>query len=411
VNFSNIVRGATSVALLVVVMLFAATARGSEPADAPTIADVDRAISLATDYLVASCQSDGKFVYSVDTATGKTSSDYNVVRHAGAMYALAMAYRVKPDPKIVEALKRAGEYLRLNNVRPGPTFKGHHTTAVWAAPLHKQGDAKATLGATGLGLVGLIGLESVAPDSVSRGELQSLGEFLRFLQKPDGQFHSKYLAQDGGKFSAWGSLYYPGEAALALVSLHQIAPSEKWLSAGMAALEYLAKTRAGKTEVPADNWALIATAKLLSLPTPQTGAIDRERLISHAVQICEDILPDQIENASPPGLNGGFKSDGRTTPTSTRLEGLQATLEFLPADRAALRSRIERAVREGVRFLIRAQIQTGPYAGGVPGAVATAEKPAATDIRVDYVQHFLSAMIRYRQTLANHGNAPISSAR
>jgi hypothetical protein len=84
------------------------------------------------------------------------------------------------------------------------------------------------------------------------------------------------------------------------------------------------------------------------------------------------------------------------------MEGLLAALEFLPADATGLRARIQAAVDLGIAFLLRAQFASGPYAGGMPEAMAGARSimfkaaPGARDIRIDYVQHALSAWLRYQ---------------
>jgi hypothetical protein len=79
------------------------------------------------------------------------------------------------------------------------------------------------------------------------------------------------------------------------------------------------------------------------------------------------------------------------------MEGLLAALEFLP--KGELRERAEATVQRGIAFLIDAQITSGPYAGGMPGALLTAGSPRnarrASEIRIDYVQHALSAWLRY----------------
>jgi hypothetical protein len=368
---------------------------------------VDQAISLAAQYIVGACGKDGKFVYLVNTADGKVAPDYNVVRHAGAMYALAMFNGVQPDSRAVDALKRSAGFLRKNYIRPGPVFVGSETLAVWKSPMNQPGSDVATLGATGLGLIGLLGSEAIEPESTPPGNLKALGQFLLFLQNRNGGFNSKYIARGDGTFAAWGSLYYPGEAALALVSLYESDGSEKWLDGCEAALSFLAKSRAGAKDIPADHWALIATAKLFSLRDQSRISPFRERLLAHAVQICESILADQIEGAAQEEFNGGFNSDGRTTPTSTRLEGLLAALEFLPPEQRELRSRIEGAVRRGIRFLLKSQIRTGRYAGGVPEAIPRAGASSPPEIRIDYVQHFLCALIRYRKLFDASSRAPL----
>jgi hypothetical protein len=63
----------------------------------PSPAEVDRAIILAANYLERTCGPDGRFAYRINIDTGRQSHSYNIVRHAGAIYALAMAQRFKPD--------------------------------------------------------------------------------------------------------------------------------------------------------------------------------------------------------------------------------------------------------------------------------------------------------------------------
>jgi len=93
---------------------------------------------------------------------------------------------------------------------------------------------------------------------------------------------------------------------------------------------------------------------------------------------------------------GAFDPDGRTAPAATRLEGLLAALEFLPKDEE--HTKIEAAAGRGIAFLLRMQIGSGPYSGGMPGAFATRVLDSSK-IRIDYVQHALCAWMRYQNLL------------
>ena len=73
-----------------------------------------------------------------------------------------------------------------------------------------------------------------------------------------------------------------------------------------------------------------------------------------------------------------------------------------------LSRRIDDAIHLGIAFLLRAQIPDGLFAGGFPRAIAMLDedKPVSessnnrvTEIRIDYVQHALSAIIQYRETM------------
>jgi len=355
------------------------------------------AIDISAKYLERSCDTTGRFAYLVDTDTGQISPSYNIVRHAGTIYALAMLNRLHPDSNAVSAMVRAANFMRANHI--GPDSRSHGL-AVWSNPIPMPQVAE--LGAAGLGLVALTGVERAQPNTILLAHLQGLGRFVLFLQKPDGSFYSKYRG-DTGPVLDWHSLYYPGEAALGLVDLYELDHSREWLIAAGRALAYLARSRVGPQELPPDHWALIATAKFLPYYDRSACPASRAELLQHATRICDRFLREQITNAPDPRLNGGFDPGGRTTPTAIRLEGLLAALEFLPESDTELRARIKTAVQLGVAFLINAQITSGPYAGGMPGAVLEAGTAGASDsrsasrVRIDYVQHALSAWLRYEE--------------
>jgi hypothetical protein len=254
-------------------------------------------------------------------------------------------------------------------------------------------------------------MEKIKPATTPIEYLRKMGNFLRYMQKKDGSFYCKYIPSEEGRSDRWTSLYYPGEAALGLLMLNERDPSAAWLNAAADAIANLARIRAGKTEVEADHWALLATAKLLPIYDLSHRPLPRKAIMDHAIQICTSILK-QAEQVSPnPTIYGCFTDDGRTTPTATRLEGLLAALTFLPQGHDALRNRIRDHVTKGMSFLLGAQIPKGQYAGAIPRGVHPLPQthPRYTqsfnrrmsEVRIDYVQHALSAMIQYDQVFFN----------
>ena len=361
----------------------------------PRLTEIERAIAIGSTYLERACAPDGQFSYQVDPVSGEESRSYNIIRHAGAIYALAMANRSHPNPAAVKTMVRAAEFLRKNyiaeGVQPGQL-------AVWSKPLSERSHTAfpvAGLGATGLGLVALSAVDQTQPGTIPLSDLQSLGRFLLFLQRENGSFVDKYL-EGKGPVLDWESLYYPGEAALGLISLYRADHSREWLVAAAKALSYLARTRAGLATGPDDHWALIATAELLPYSDQIRSTVSRQALVSHAVQICNSMLREQVRDSTKAGLDGAFDPTGRTAPAATRLEGLLAALQFLP--KSELRDEIEAAAGRGIAFLLRAQITSGPYAGGLPGAVMISTRHSS-DIRIDYVQHALCAWLRYQRSI------------
>jgi hypothetical protein len=373
-----------------------------------------QAIDSAADYLLKQCAQNGMFVYRINLNPEVTPKPkYNFLRHAGAMYALSQYENAYPNAKTVQTLERAALFLKKASIASIPERyakvpERQDLLLVWSIPYitGSKKPVQAKLGGTGLGLVALLSLEKHKPGTTPIDYLRQMGNFLLYMQKNDGSFYSKYYPHHGGKSDQWTSLYYPGEAALGLVMLYELDPDPQWLQAAAHAMAYLARLRADEGEAPADHWALLATAKLLPLYDRSGQSVSRAAILNHAVQICEKILSTRSPNPQTSLHRGCFTDDGRTTPTAIRLEGLLAALTFLPDEYADLKKQIRSSAEKGLRFLLRSQITSGEYAGAIPRAIRPlpeshprfnkAFNRRATEVRIDYVQHALSAMLQYQ---------------
>jgi hypothetical protein len=244
-------------------------------------------------------------------------------------------------------------------------------------------------------------VRKVAPRSLPLGQLRELGRFATFLQRENGSFVLMYRSKTG-PVEHFHSPYYPGEAVLGLIALYEADHAQEWLAAAGKALTYLARDRTEALNGLPDHWVLIALAKFLPYCDQATcpGA-SRTELIQFSIQACNSIVYEQWRNPASP-LDGAFDRSGQTAMTSARLEGLLAALEFLPI--GDLRGSVERAVERGVSFLLRAQIKSGQFAGGMPGAIIK-NVPNSSQIRIDYVQHTLCALLAYQSALRLSANA------
>lgn len=364
---------------------------------------LETAMDDAADYLVRATKPSGEYVY-LDhfNEDKKYKSVYNVLRHAGAMYSLSDYYSWKPKPEIKVALVRAAHFLVEKYARPIPTEKD--TLAIWALPSDRGGDGEleVKLGGIGLGLVGLVQTEKVAPGTTPIATLRKIGNAALWMQKPDGSFYSMYNPVHG-KDDKWKSLYYPGETALGLAMLAEIDPNpahkNRWLNAAFRAIGYLAISRKGAKEVPPDHWTLIATAHLWPYYAYSDHTVSKDDLMRHAVQICQVIVND-------PALHGM-----QTTPISTRVEGMNAALTFLPPEHHELREKLKTEIENGVRFLIKTQETQGRLKGAIPRAYTPPNSNPvdnrAAEVRIDYVQHALSAWLEYSR---QHDMTPKNSA-
>lgn len=365
--------------VVVVVAVALAAACATELHPDPVVATddagrLDAAIHAAGEKLRSLAQPDGSFVYEYRVRDGRTIAGYNIVRHAGAIYALAMFEHIAPDARTRDAITRASRYL-LGAVRPIASHGELSAVFGMASPGELSDDA--VLGATGLGVVALLAADGLEPGTIAAPTLRALGRFLVFMQRPDGSFHSTYTATTGPT-NRFESLYYPGEAILALARLAAWDHDPRWRDAALRGIRFLASSRAGQSDVPSDNWALVATQDLL-----EHGGVDdrdRELLLHHAAQIAAVNTSTQNTDPRSP-LFGCYSDDGRTTPSSTHLEGLLAAAAVLPRDA------LVPSIDAGIHFLLASQL---------PDGAMPADQRRKT-VRIDYIQHALSAFIRYRE--------------
>lgn len=373
----------------------------------PRSVDRDQRIDAMQAYLAAAVDREGWFAYLRD-GEGRIQPGYNIVRHAGAILAMSQALAAgEGGAQLAAALSSAARRLDLCCVRP--VALGDGALAVWrptgeprvpaTAAVDRPGRAPLSLGATALGLIALIAADRHGLSEQPLERLQALGRFLLAMQREDGSFRSRWFAD--GRPDDWRSLHYPGQAALALLWLAAVDPSPiqsaLWRRSAVDALLALATERRDSSPVPADHWALIATGALACLRAP-LAAHERNAVEAHAWQIARSMWREQL--AIEP-FTGAFVADERIAPTATRLEGLLALAVWPFAAEPA--SRISVVAGAGVDWLIKAV----PASGAVPrhrsGSVGR-QYPRHAEVRIDYVQHALSALLLAR--MRDDGSGP-----
>ncbi|MDR0868221.1 MAG: hypothetical protein LBP75_07075 [Planctomycetota bacterium] len=373
----------------------------------PTTAALTAAIADAVDYLTRHQLPNGEFVYRRHLDARQYPYKNNLLRHSGTVYALGMARdfyarRGVATQEIDAVIRRANGYLR-KFIAPAGGKKD--VLAVWTPrelldELAPRGSpVVAQLGGSALGILALLA-ETGAPENLATA--QQLGRYLLSQQRADGSFVSKITAGSRGEDS-FVSLYYPGQALLALVELYRRDGDRRWLNAAIRGSKYLSLSRELSGDYPPDHWLLIAGERLLPV-LPPVALWTRAEFFRQTRKICEVILRAQLVDYALAGEYGAMRIGGQTAPTATMAEGLLAAINYLPPADAALRARLQLAAERAVNFLLRAQIKTGAERGGVPHS-ATAdllrvapERRRAGEIRIDYVQHALSAFVRLAES-------------
>ena len=83
--------------------------QGSRYESPPQLEDVRTAIDRSAHYLVNATRENGMFEYLVNMDPDiRVKENYNILRHAGAIYAMSMHYQLSPGDNMLSAMQRAG---------------------------------------------------------------------------------------------------------------------------------------------------------------------------------------------------------------------------------------------------------------------------------------------------------------
>ncbi len=339
------------------------------------------------EYLLGHQQPDGRYDYLYFPRSDRSGESYNELRHAGTTYALFELFAATQDPRFRDAGRLGVEWLR-GKLR-GPAAAD--AAADFVAIESKGGEAK--LGGAALAMLAMLEEMRVTGERSRLPTVQQLARFLLFQQEANGHFLSKYSWVHPGE-QEFDSIYYPGEAILALTRLAAADGDRRWLDAARKGADWLILERdKGKptAELPHDHWLLMGLNEL----HPSTG---EARFLEHAQRIAEAIVTAQQRKVPYPDWAGSFYTPPRSTPAATRAEALVAMVRL--AERTGRPTEAyRRALALLVTFQLKCQLTAensfylpapqrarGGFRRGLEGG----------EVRIDYVQHNLSSLLGLR---------------
>jgi hypothetical protein len=371
-----------------------ATAMRPQPPPPATPVSLLAACREGGDYLVRHQHADGRFDYIYDAATDQVGSGYNILRHAGACYALAELYQATKDRRYLDASRRGIDAL-LETARPP---RAEHRGAKFEAV---ASDGEAKLGGSALAVLAILKWQEASGASPWTERARHLGSFLLFQQEANGRFRSTYLVE-GGDERDFESRYYPGEAVLALARLARVDRDPKWLRAAERGAAWIVDVRDAKaTEPPPDQWLVMSLDELHRATGKRTYA-------DASLRIADAIVRAQRTEPEAGDLLGSFAPSARSTPASVRGEALVAACAVarrLKTSDAPYFAALERLWG----FLRRCQI-TGEAAASLPRPAAASGgfRSSLEDwkVRIDFVQHAVSALLGYSALLSSPSPPP-----
>lgn len=345
------------------------------------------------DFLVRHLNADGRFDYQIDTATGDLRDGYNLPRHAGTTTFVAQAARALEDPALRHRAIRAANWLIREKTINCGTYRC-------------IGDNELpNLGSAALAALAYSAILEGGPDARIERELINLMNFMRSLQRDDGEFCHQYDRNANQRVDKQLP-YFSGEATYALARGARLTRRAEDLEAAKKGFEYATRKAwsfFGSRYLPQEeHWTCQTLAELWDRAPDEVG-----------LQYCVDwhMIQRGLQVKPGEGMQSAVGSFGvspliapRITPAGSRSESAGATLAALlqahpeSKDIGWLRAQFEL----GIAFTMQHQVRSFD-------AIAT-DKPEAVrggfpmttvdgDIRIDTVQHVGAAMIRWLDLL------------
>ena len=340
--------------------------------------------SAAGDYLLGAIQPDGSFIYRYNPATDKVDEDYNILRHAGTVYAMLQLYAMQNKPAMLAGIESATAFL-LKHVKNCPPPADRQTLCL----VH---DNKIKLGANALAILVLTRYAELVDKTANSDILNKLGQWILTTQDSDGGFSIHKQYDKSGVISTFVSEYYPGEATLALLSLYQHDGNRKWLNAATSAIDNIIEQQKKVERPPHDHWLLHSLAQLYKT-SPDKKYLDHSRYIA------EEIMRTQVINPKEADLKGCYNNRPESAPTATRSEALLAADELADyIGDGQYRKQLRNSIEAALRFQQQLQYdEASSMYFNKPGQVIHAFKKSLTspEVRIDYAQHNISSFIQY----------------
>lgn len=334
--------------------------------------ELDTAVEQAQRQLMNAQLDSGFFNYDFDFLRGRASGKSNIVRQAGTVYALGEAFAHQRTAELRETLQKAIAALAGQSVKIDKgalvSFNG------------KRSGIKG--GATALALLAELYYYRNSGDGRFARQREAWLRGLLSLQRPGAGFLRSPDAQEE-------SHYYNGEVWLAL-AFYSATFDAAWLEPKLAEVDRAMMKAYGEApHIGFFHWGAMAAERRFR----DTGREELKRFAqSQAAHYLSNLRPNRSLNAnSCYSLEGLIPALTMTSPDDPLYQPLEARIEW------------------EMRKILKFQIQPGqshldlgdetqlysPHLKSYSGAFIAGRKTPLT--RIDYTQHCLSAILKYKK--------------
>lgn len=195
----------------------------------------------ASSFLMEQLNEDGSFVYGLYPRFDRMVDGYNIIRHAGTIWALACQYKLTGDERLLDVIDPAIDYL-LTDL----TYADDDT-----AYILKEKNNEIEIGTSGLTIVALTEYMDAVDSDRYLDVCRDLGNgIVALLDQETGTFY-QVLNDDFTRKEQFRIVYYDGEATFALCRLYGMTGEQVWLDAAKTAVDHFIE--ADYTEYK-DHW-------------------------------------------------------------------------------------------------------------------------------------------------------------
>ncbi|MCK5772915.1 MAG: hypothetical protein KAH57_03935 [Thermoplasmata archaeon] len=335
-------------------------------------------VSLAGDYLLNHLDDQGKFDYLYNASSGRSMGGYNVLRHAGTSYSLALIFKYTGEERFFNGTITSINYMLYKHLH----FEGMGPSRF--AYIGSEGRIK--LGGAALALLALVETQKICPGVDLMDEIHGLADFILKMQYENGSFRCYFREEDRHND------YYPGEALLALAKVHDLTGEGRYLTSLERGLDfYVDHYSRGRYSAftPWGTEAMVYAHEHLG----------NSSYVDLCFRMANRCMAGQIGpwEGVDPSVVGAFSYDPRAN-TASRAEGVVDSylLALIMEDNASI-ERYGKSADSSAGFLMYLQLNETDVFGFEDPALTVGGFPASYDdlnIRIDYVQHAVVVLVK-----------------
>lgn len=235
--------------------------------DANNYNDIKDIVENSSNYLANMVQDDGKFIYGYYPLQCAYIEDYNIVRHAGSLWALILLSN-QNKINFKESIDKAYNYLNSQIVKKDDNL--------YYIIEEKNDEIK--LGANALSAIAICEYINKYDAKQDLEIAEKLGNGIIGMQNEDGSYVHVLNSNDFSVKDNFRTVYYDDEATFALVKLYGLTKNEKYLAAAQKSLKYFIDK---DYQQYGDHWLLYAINEI-------TNYVDNEEYYELALKTLQE---------------------------------------------------------------------------------------------------------------------------